>query len=92
MVTFQMTKKKTPDAVEAAHDSLVPDRLVRAELNIAAMTSWRWDRDPKMISLGWPPPIRIGAGRKYRSRRMLEEFKANLVRRAIEQRGGQVAE
>ena len=23
------------------------------------MSIWRWDRDPELIKLGWPPPIQI---------------------------------
>jgi hypothetical protein len=67
-------------------DSFVPDRVVRQEIgDITVMTLWRWDRDPEMIALGWPPKIQIGA-RNYRSRRQLEHFKANLMRRAINAR------
>jgi hypothetical protein len=73
-------------------DELVPDPQVRKEFgDISDMTTWRWDRDPKMIALGWPaPPLKIGL-RKYRSRRQLEQFKANLQRRAIEARDGEAA-
>jgi hypothetical protein len=88
-----VTEPKTV-AVAAATDTFVPDRLVRAELAIAPMTMWRWDRDPAMAELGWPPPIRIAGGsvgRKYRSRIQLEKFKANMVQRAIRERGGQAA-
>jgi hypothetical protein len=46
---------------------------------------WRWDRDPELIKLGWPPPIRIRS-RKFRSRIALENFKRVMARRAIEQR------
>jgi hypothetical protein len=84
-----VTKPKTID-VGTVTDVLVPDRIVRAELCLSPMTAWRWDRDPAMTELGWPPLIRTGPqGRKYRSRRQLEQFKANLVKRAIAQRGGQ---
>jgi hypothetical protein len=91
-VTKKTTPAKTKTAIaEAAmNDTFVPDRVVRAELNISPMTAWRWDRDPAMADLGWPPVIRIGAqGRKYRSRNQLERFKDNMVQRAIAQRGGQ---
>jgi hypothetical protein len=43
-------------------------------------------RDPELIKLGWPPPIRIRS-RKFRSRMALENFKRVMARRAIEQRG-----
>ena len=35
-----------------------------------------------MAELGWPPPIRIKI-RKYRSRRLIQRFKAGLVKAAI---------
>jgi hypothetical protein len=82
-----MTKPKTI-AEEATNDVFVPDRVMRRELgNIGHMTVWRHDRDPAMAKLGWPPVILFG-GRKYRSRKALELFKANLVKRAIAERGG----
>jgi hypothetical protein len=85
-----VTKPKTAAAEAVAkNDTFVPDRLVRAELNISPMTAWRWDRDQAMAELGWPPPIRTAAnGRKHRSRRLLEKFKQNMVQRAIADRGG----
>jgi hypothetical protein len=69
-------------------DELVPDAQVRAELgNITAMTVHRYDRDPRMAALGWPPPVRIANGqRKYRSRRQLEQFKGNMVKAATARR------
>jgi hypothetical protein len=65
-------------------DQLVPDPQARVELgNVTAMTFWRWDRDPAMAELGWSPPVKIGR-RNYRSRRMLEAVKANLISAAAE--------
>ena len=49
-------------------DSLVPDPQVQKEFGVTAMSIWRRDRDPELIKLGWPPPIRIRS-RKFRSRR-----------------------
>jgi|HubBroStandDraft_6_1064221.scaffolds.fasta_scaffold2332601_1 hypothetical protein len=65
-----------------APDQLVPDPQVQKEFSVCAMTMDRWDKDPKMAELGWPPPIRIKI-RKYRSRRLIERFKASLVKAAI---------
>src|ERR1700723_1006691 len=70
----------TPD-----HDTLVPDPIVQKEFGVTAMSIWRWDRDPELIKLGWPPAIRIRS-RKFRSRIALESFKRVMARRAIEQR------
>ena len=67
------------------HDTLVPDPQVQKEFSVTAMSIWRWDRDPELIKLGWPPPIRIRS-RKFRSRIALENFKRVMARRAIEQR------
>ena len=67
------------------HDTLVPDPQVQKEFGVTAMSIWRWDRDPELIKLGWPPPIRIRC-RKFRSRIALENFKRVITRLAIEQR------
>jgi hypothetical protein len=69
----------------AGHDTLVPDPQVQKEFGVTAMSIWRWDRDPELIKLGWPAPIRIRS-RKFRSRIALENFKRVMERRAIEQR------
>jgi hypothetical protein len=69
----------------ACYDTLVPDPQVQKEFGVTAMSIWRWDRDPELIRLGWPPPIRIRS-RKFRSRIGLENFKHVMARRAIEQR------
>jgi hypothetical protein len=42
-----------------SHDTLVPDPQVQKEFGVTAMSIWRWDRDPELIKLGWPPPIRF---------------------------------
>jgi hypothetical protein len=72
--------RDTPD-----HDTLVPDAQGQKEFGVIAMSIWRWDRDPELTKLGWPPPIRIRS-RRYRSRIALENFKPVMVRRAIERR------
>jgi hypothetical protein len=66
-------------------DEHVPDPQVCKEFNITAMTIWRWDRNPELVALGWPPPMYVSK-RKYRSRRQLEKFKAALMQKAIERR------
>jgi hypothetical protein len=69
-------------------DVLVPDAQVLKELGgITSMTLWRYDHD---ASMNFPPPVRLGK-RKFRSRKMLEEFKAQLLRRALAERGAEVA-
>jgi hypothetical protein len=78
--------------MHTAIDEFVPDSKVRAELGISDVTMWRWDRDPQKAALGWPPPMRTGTAkytRKFRSRRLLEQFKANVLQRAIH--GGEAA-
>ena len=64
------------------HDELVPDRQVAQELNVTAITLWRWDHDPAKVAEGWPPPVRQGS-RKFRSRKLLEQYKNELIERAI---------
>jgi hypothetical protein len=45
------------------HDTLVPDPQVQKEFGVTAMSIWRWDRDPELIKLGWPPPKSRPSGR-----------------------------
>jgi hypothetical protein len=47
-------------------------------MGVCAQTIYRWDRDPKMTAQGWPPRIKFNE-RNYRSRKLLESFKANLA-------------
>jgi len=75
----------TDATLVGTHNTLVPDPQVQKEFGVTAMTIWRWDRDPELIKLGWPPPIRIRS-RKFRSRIALENFKRVMALRAIEQR------
>jgi regulator of protease activity HflC (stomatin/prohibitin superfamily) len=46
------------------------------------MTLWRWDQNP---DLDFPAKIPI-EGRNYRSRRMIEDFKQRMIRKAIAER------
>ena len=72
----------------AAPDRLVPDAIARAELgDVSKMTWWRWQRDPRMVALGFPVAITL-CDRTYRSRAELEAFKACLMREAIKARSG----
>jgi hypothetical protein len=61
-----------------APDQLVPDAKVRQEFSTTLMTLYRWDKNPDMKALGWPPKIPLN-GRNYRSRRQLDAFKASLT-------------
>ena len=74
-----MTMQQDTDA-EDIPDDLVPDPKIMKEFSLDPMKLWRWDHNPE---IGFPPKIRIG-GRNYRSRRAIEAFKAELLRRAIE--------
>jgi hypothetical protein len=64
---------------------LIPDPEVFRDLHITKMTGYRWDRDPRMAALGWPPPIRRGRY-KFRDSIAYEKFKAKLAREAIANR------
>ena len=66
-------------------DSLVPDPRVAEEFDTTTMQLWRWDHDPKMIALGWPPKVKISR-LNYRHRSRLEAFKTNLLQRALAER------
>jgi hypothetical protein len=65
--------------------ALIPDPKIHADLAISEMTSKRWDEDPEMHELGWPPPIRIKR-RKYRVASAYQQFKKNLINKAIHNR------
>jgi hypothetical protein len=67
-------------------DELVPDPAVAREFNVSLMTIWRWDQSAEKAALGWPPAVRMGGKcpRKFRSRSLLEQFKANLLRLALD--------
>lgn len=85
-----LTRQAQPHSPDVDDDELIPDPQVRRLLgNISEMTTWRWDRDPKvapkMAALGWPPPIYINQ-RKYRSSRGFRKFKEECVRQTIAQR------
>jgi hypothetical protein len=79
-----MSQKLKADLATRYGDSgppeiLVPDPQVWAEFGITSMSGDRWTKDP---DLDFPPAIKV-RGRNFRSRRLLEEFKANLLRKAL---------
>ena len=67
-------------------DELVPDPQAAKGLNISLMTVWRWDRDPQLAALGWPPPVYIRK-RKYRGRKLLKNSKVPHCVALLERRG-----
>jgi hypothetical protein len=70
--------------------ALIPDPEVFRELSITAMTAWRWDRDPRMAELGWPPAVYRGRY-KFRDSKQYQKFKATLLRQAIAKRDALLA-
>jgi hypothetical protein len=68
----------TPD--DNIPDDFVPDPVVMKEFGLNPMKLWRWDQDPR---IGFPPKMKIGK-RNYRSRRAIEAFKAELLRKAVD--------
>ncbi len=86
-----MTKKRTDSSKDVADvpDAFVPDPQVWKELGISSMTGWCWQRDP---DLNFPPRVQI-RGRNFRSRKQLERWKAEMLRRSVGGRSaGAVAE
>ena len=73
------------DVETAEVGALISDPQVFRDIGITAMTAWRWDRDPRMAELGWPPPIYRGRY-KFRDSNQYQKFKANLLRQAIAKR------
>jgi hypothetical protein len=74
------------DSESANVGALIPDPKVFRDLSITAMTGWRWDRDPRMAELGWPPPIYRGRY-KFRDANQIQKFKSNLLQQAIKRHG-----
>jgi hypothetical protein len=68
-------------------DTFVPDPKVWRELGISSMTGWRWQRDQE---INFPPRIQI-RGRNFRSRKQLERWKAEMLRRSIGEHRGAAA-
>ena len=82
---LQMEGSRTSRELPAVVDQVITMQWIDfGDGKLTAMSIWRWDRDPELIKLGWPPPIRIRS-RKFRSRIALENFKRVMARRAIEQ-------
>lgn len=76
-----------PETVEIVRGlgPLIPDPEIRRDLRITKMTTHRWDRDPRMAELGWPPPIYRGRF-KFRDATQYARFRAKLAREAIARR------
>jgi hypothetical protein len=67
---------------KAQPDEWVPDPQVCREFGITDQSLWRWDQDPELAKLGFPPKIQL-RGHNYRSRRGLEAFKQRMARNAM---------
>src|SRR5262245_43377527 len=60
----------------------VPNAQVWREIGKSRQTLHRWDRDPRMAALGWPPPIKPNGnpnGPISRDRRKLDAFKRRAM-------------
>jgi hypothetical protein len=77
------TRTEEQDAEQI--EKLASDPTIAKEFDTTLMGLWRWDHDPAMAALGWPPPVKI-RNRNHRVRRLIEQFKQALIRRAIEGR------
>jgi hypothetical protein len=65
---------------------LISDTDIRRDLGgLSRMSIWRWDRDPHMAALGWPPPESVN-GRNHRDAEQYETFRSRLAREAINKR------
>jgi hypothetical protein len=79
-----------PDAT-GPPDRFVADPEVARELSVSLMTLWRYDNSPELRAMGWPLKVQIGK-RNFRSRRALEAFKSNMLRKALAERKRLVTE
>jgi hypothetical protein len=65
---------------------LISDTDIRRDLGgLSRMSIWRWDHDPDMAALGWPPPESVN-GRNHRDAEKYESFRGRLAREAIARR------
>jgi hypothetical protein len=72
-----MTKPSIAPSEDVADvtDTFVPDPQVWKGLGISSMTGWRWQRDPDLNF--------SATQRNFRSRKQLERWKAEMLRRSI---------
>jgi hypothetical protein len=68
-----------PTSKKPIPDDLVLDTIVQAEFEVSHTTLYNWTHDPDS---GFPPQIMIGR-RAFRSRKLLEAFKARRLREAV---------
>ena len=54
-------------------DGLATDRQVAEFLNKHPKTLPRWDKDPRLLALGWPAPIYLN-GRRHREWSAIRDF------------------
>jgi hypothetical protein len=83
MQTSPTTSADESDAEQVIE--LVPDPDVAKEFGTSLMSLWRWDQDPAMAELGWPPPVKIRK-RNHRVRQRIEAFKQTLIAKSIAER------
>ena len=68
-----------------AGDGLSPDAKVADGLGKHVKSLKRWDRDPRMIALGWPKPLIIN-GRNHRPNPELRAFLRNAAAATLNSR------
>jgi hypothetical protein len=69
--------------------TLIPNKEFLADLHLSEMQGWRNDRDPEMIALGWPLPIKRGTDKfapVFRWSNQIKRFKEQLAQLALENR------
>jgi hypothetical protein len=66
-------------------DQFVADPDVACELGISLMSIWRYDHSAELAEMGWPAKVSMRK-RNFRSRHQLEQFKNNMLRRAMAER------
>jgi hypothetical protein len=59
-------------------DALAPEAVVAEHFSKSTRTLWNWDKDERMLKLGWKPAVRIN-GRRYRRVGDLREFTQALL-------------
>src|SRR5262245_27052159 len=72
------TKERAMSHDEIADDGYDPDSKVAKLLSKHPKTLPRWDKNPRLQELGWPPPVYFN-GRRHRHRPAVQKFLRNAA-------------
>jgi hypothetical protein len=68
--------------IPAPGQGYAPDSVIAKFLNKHAKTLPRWDKNPQLKELGWPPPTYLN-GRRHRDWARIQEFLRNAAQATL---------